>query len=89
MCLAVPAQIMQRLDGERAVVDLRGSRLEVSTVLTPQVDVADWVLLHTGFAIECLSPEAAARLLGEQKIWESHAFGDGPTGHLQRTEATS
>jgi len=86
MCLAVPAQIVTRLDGERAIVDLCGSRLEVSTVLTPQAHVNDWVLLHTGFAIECLSPEAAARLLGERRSWEATSSQAMPTD--RETEVT-
>ncbi len=69
MCLAVPARIVECRDAERAVADLRGSRLEVSTLLAPRVRVGDWVLLHTGFVIQRLTPESAERLLGEMSAW--------------------
>lgn len=51
MCLAVPGRVIQ-LDGDRAIVDLHGSRLKVSTLLTPHVAEGDWVLVHAGFALQ-------------------------------------
>ena len=69
MCLAVPARIVQQRDDQRAVADLCGSRLEISTLLTPNVGPGDWVLLHTGFAIQTLTPQAAERLMGELTQW--------------------
>lgn len=50
MCLAVPGRILE-CGGEDAVVDLLGNRLKISTVLTPEAKVGDWVLIHAGFAI--------------------------------------
>lgn len=52
MCLAVPASVVScDEDRSRAVVDLHGNRVRVSTALTPGVGVGDWVLVHAGFAI--------------------------------------
>jgi hydrogenase expression/formation protein HypC len=59
MCLAVPAQIVSRT-GDNAVVDLQGSQLRVSAILTPEARSGDWVLIHAGFAIAQLD-EAEAR----------------------------
>jgi hydrogenase expression/formation protein HypC len=59
MCLAVPAQV-KNCDGNEAVVDLHGNRVRVSTVLSPEVKEGDWVLVHAGFVIQQLTPEAAA-----------------------------
>lgn len=59
MCLAVPGQVVELQDGE-AVVDFQGNRMSVSTIMTPEVKPADWVLVHAGFAITIL-PEAEAR----------------------------
>ena len=56
MCLAVPAQIVSK-DGEQAVADLHGNRVEISTALTPEVKLGDWVLIHAGFAIKALDCE--------------------------------
>ena len=59
MCLAVPAKIIQR-EGDEAVVDLQGNTLRISTTLTPEVTLGDWVLIHAGFSITRLD-EAEAR----------------------------
>jgi hydrogenase expression/formation protein HypC len=59
MCLAVPAKIVE-LEGTAATVDLHGNRVEISTVLTPEVRLGDWVLVHAGFSIQHLDEAAAA-----------------------------
>jgi hydrogenase expression/formation protein HypC len=59
MCLAVPAKIVQ-LEGSAATVDLHGNRVEISTLLTPEVKLGDWVLVHAGFSIQHLDEAAAA-----------------------------
>ena len=58
MCLAVPGKIVER-SGDEAVVDLQGNRLKVSTALTPEVKVGDWVLVHAGFTITQLDEAEA------------------------------
>lgn len=58
MCLAVPGQIIER-SGDDAVVDLQGNSLRVSAVLTPDVNVGDWVLVHAGFTISQLGEKEA------------------------------
>lgn len=62
MCLAVPARVLQVEDTE-ATVDLEGARLVVSTVLCPDVETDDFVLVHAGFAIGILDKEEALRSL--------------------------
>jgi hydrogenase expression/formation protein HypC len=59
MCLAVPAKIVQ-LEGPNATVDLHGNRVQISTMLTPEAQLGDWVLVHAGFAIQRLDEAAAA-----------------------------
>jgi len=59
MCLAVPAKVIE-CNGDEAVVDLQGSTLKISRLLTPEVTRGDWVLVHAGFAITQLD-EAAAK----------------------------
>lgn len=58
MCLAVPAQLVER-KGDEAVVDLHGNRVRVNTLMVPQAGVGDWVLVHAGFAIQRLDEEQA------------------------------
>ena len=58
MCLAVPAKLIEQ-DGQQGIVDLHGNRLRVNTMMTPEAQTGDWILIHAGFAIERLDPEAA------------------------------
>ena len=60
MCLAVPAQLTE-VTGDRAVADLHGNRVRVSTMLVPDAAAGDWVLIHAGFAIQKLSSQEAER----------------------------
>ena len=64
MCLAVPAKIveMEEVGGnKRAVADLHGNRVAISTRLIPDAAIGDWVLVHAGFAIQKLDAEAARK----------------------------
>jgi hydrogenase expression/formation protein HypC len=63
MCLAVPAKVIERT-GDEAVADLHGNRVRINTMLTPEANVGDWVLLHAGFAIQRLDAEEAEDTFG-------------------------
>jgi hydrogenase expression/formation protein HypC len=71
MCLAVPGKVIE-CRGDEAVVDLQGSTLRVSKVLTPEAEVGAWVLVHAGFAIAQLDEREAL------ETWDylRQAFGD-------------
>jgi hydrogenase expression/formation protein HypC len=58
MCLAVPAKLI-RTNGIHGLADLHGNRLPISTVLLPEAQVGDWVLVHAGFAIQKLAVDDA------------------------------
>ncbi len=62
MCLAVPAKLVERngLDGVVAFGDIRRN---VRLDLLPDAQVGDFVLLHTGFAIEKVDEEQAKKML--------------------------
>jgi len=62
MCLAVPARVVE-LYGDNAIVDLDGIRKEISTLLLDEVAVADYVLVHVGYALERIDPIEAAKTL--------------------------
>lgn len=62
MCLAVPAQVIT-IEGQEAHVDLSGVRRRISVALTPEVRVGDYVLVHTGFAINVLDEKDAQETL--------------------------
>ena len=62
MCLAVPLRITA-IDGDMATVEMGGVMRQVSLVLTPEARVGDYVLVHTGFAINVLDEEEARETL--------------------------
>jgi hydrogenase expression/formation protein HypC len=67
MCLSVPAEIIS-IDGQMAKASVGGAIREISLQLVEDMHVGDFVLLHTGYAIEKISPEEAeetVRLLRE------------------------
>ena len=67
MCLSVPAEILS-IDGQMAKASVGGAIREISLQLVEDMHIGDFVLLHTGYAIEKISAEEAAetvRLLRE------------------------
>ena len=63
MCLAIPALVHERHDGDEATVELGGVRKRVSLALVPEAHAGDWVIVHAGYAISVLDPEEAAKTL--------------------------
>ena len=63
MCLAVPARIIERFDGDDCVVDLGGVRKRISLALVDDAEVGDYVIVHVGYALSRLDPEEAERTL--------------------------
>lgn len=63
MCLALPARVVELLDGEQAIVDLGGVRKAVCVALVPEARVGDHVVVHVGHAIGLLDAEEAERTL--------------------------
>lgn len=63
MCLALPVRVVERLDGDRALVDLDGIRKEISLALVDDVQVGDYVIVHVGHALAGLDPDEAERTL--------------------------
>ena len=63
MCLAVPAQVV-KIDGDNAEVSLGGvSRNVVLSLIDEDVQVGDYVLMHSGFAIHKMDYELAKESL--------------------------
>ena len=62
MCLAIPA-LIKSIDGYRAEVEIGGVTRQASLQLTPEAGVGDYVLLHTGYAINVIDPEEAEETL--------------------------
>lgn len=62
MCLAVPG-LVETIDGDYAEVDFGGVRKRVCVTLLPGLEVGEYVIVHTGYAIEKLKPEEAKKTL--------------------------
>lgn len=63
MCLAVPAQIKAMYADGSAIVDLAGVERRISLVMTPEAQIGDYVLVHTGFAISVMDIDEAEETL--------------------------
>ena len=63
MCLAIPALVIERLDGDDAVIDAGGVRKRVSLALVPDAAQGDYVIVHAGYAISRLDTDEAERTL--------------------------
>jgi len=72
MCLAVPVRVVS-IEGNEAEVEIGGVKRRVSIMLTPEAKVGDYVLLHTGYAINVINEAEAQETL---KILEEMASLD-------------
>jgi hydrogenase expression/formation protein HypC len=62
MCLGIPAKVLE-VDGNVARVELGGVVRAVALDLCPDVSVGDYVLIHTGFAIQRVDENEARETL--------------------------
>ena len=62
MCLAIPA-LIKSIEDKEAEVEIGGISRRISLWLTPDAKVGDYVLLHTGYAINILDQEQAEETL--------------------------
>lgn len=62
MCLGIPAKI-EKIDGEYAQANINGASIRIGIQLLDQVNIGDYVLIHTGYALEKLSEEEALETL--------------------------
>jgi hydrogenase expression/formation protein HypC len=62
MCLAIPALITS-IEGKEAEAEIGGITRRISLWLTPEAKVGDYVLVHTGYAINVLDQKEAEETL--------------------------
>ena len=62
MCLAIPG-LIKSIAGKEAEVEIGGISRRVSLWLTPEAEVGDYVIIHTGYAINVLDQEEAMETL--------------------------
>ncbi|MFG6497251.1 HypC/HybG/HupF family hydrogenase formation chaperone [Fictibacillus sp. UD] len=64
MCLGVPAKVI-KIESEKALVDVMGSRMYVGIVFVPEVKISDFVLLHAGQAMTIIDEVYAKESIEE------------------------
>ncbi|ADJ26699.1 hydrogenase assembly chaperone hypC/hupF [Dehalogenimonas lykanthroporepellens BL-DC-9] len=69
MCLAVPARI-ESIEGDIAQADMAGTKVRASLMMVPDAKVGDYILLHTGYAIQVLDEADALETLNLFKEME-------------------
>jgi hydrogenase expression/formation protein HypC len=71
MCLSIPVKV-QSIDGSNAIGELGGSTLKVRIDLMPDTKVGEYVLVHSGYAIERLNEADALETLDLFREMMSH-----------------
>jgi hydrogenase expression/formation protein HypC len=64
MCLGIPGQVIQMLEGyggQLALVDVAGEQRKVNVGMLPEETFApgDWVIIHMGFVVEKTNKDGA------------------------------
>jgi len=62
MCLAIPA-LIKSIEDKEAEAEIGGITRRISLWLTPEAQAGDYVLVHTGYAIDVLDQEEAEETL--------------------------
>ena len=62
MCLGIPMKVLE-INGNVAAAEAGGVQKNIRLDLLENVQVGDFVLIHTGFAIERMDPQEAAETL--------------------------
>ena len=62
MCLSVPAEVLE-IHGDRAKVSVGGATYTAGLQLVEDVQVGDYILMHSGYAIQKIDPEDAQETL--------------------------
>jgi hydrogenase expression/formation protein HypC len=70
MCLSIPARV-EEIQGDEAVVSVGGTTYKASLQMLDNVNVGDFILMHTGFALQKISPEEAEATLRLFKEFEN------------------
>jgi hydrogenase expression/formation protein HypC len=65
MCLAIPARVVA-VKGDTATVDFGGVTRSISIALLESVAVDDYVIVHTGYAIQKMDRKEAEKTL---ELW--------------------
>lgn len=62
MCLGIPAKIIEK-NGLDAVAQMAGVNRSIRLDMLPEAKIGDFVIIHTGFAIETVTEDEAVKIL--------------------------
>ena len=79
MCLAIPT-LIKSIDGQKAQVEIGGVERTISLALTPEAQVGDYVIVHTGFALNLLDEQEAQETLQIFAEMEALTAAEDKTG---------
>lgn len=60
MCVALPMKLVA-LEGNNGVARQDGLEIKVNTMLLPNAEIGNYVIVHAGFAIQLIDEEEAQR----------------------------
>ena len=63
MWLAIPAEVIEILENDLAVIEAGGAKKRISVSLVDGVQVGDYVLVHAGFAIDIVDEREAKKTM--------------------------
>ena len=75
MCLAIPVQVTEILDEERAMASAGGILREINIALVDDIQLGDYVILHVGYALSKLDEQEAQLTL--QTMADAGLLADG------------
>ena len=78
MCLGIPGQVVQMLEGyggQLALVDVAGEHRKVNVGMMPEETFSpgDWVIIHMGFVVEKTDEAGARKALAGMELLRSGA----------------
>lgn len=83
MCLGVPGLVVETSpEDHTAVIEIFGVRQRINTFLVGEVSLGEYVMVHTGYAIEKIDLEEAQERI---KLWEELLAHEG-FGEVSRSE---
>ena len=62
MCLSIPAKVLE-INGDMARASIGGTIIEAGLHMLDNVKVGDYILIHTGFALQKISDDEAQETL--------------------------
>jgi hydrogenase expression/formation protein HypC len=79
MCLAIPYKVLEVKENRLAVIEVAGTKQEISLELLPEIKAGDWILVNLGTAITRIDEAEATEIMNiYREILEAEAIPDRP-----------